>query len=346
MAYTTINKSSLNFNTKLYTGNGGTNAQTGVGFKPDLTWIKNRTASGEGHHLYDVVRGVTKRIRSDTNAAESTVSTGLTTFGTDGFTVGNTAGVNGNGNGIVAWNWKAGTAVSGNTTGSGTYKSYSGSVNTTAGFSIIKYTGNGAAGHTIPHRLGVTPSTIFVKMTSDTGDWSSYHSALGNTKYMRLSGSGTSTTSSTYWNNTSPNSTNFTVGTTGNLNGNNSTFIAYCFADVKGYSKMSGYTGNANTNGTFVYTGFKPTFVMFKATASNESWQIYDTKRNPANALGEYLNPNNTSAAGNNSNFVDYLSNGFKLRTTDGGVNSSQLYVYMAFGQSLVGSNGITAKAR
>ena len=345
MAYTTINKSSLFMNTKLYTGNGGTNNITGVGFKPDLVWTKQRTDAAD-HRLYDIVRGVYKQIASNTSAAEETSNTTLTAFGSDGFSLGSNADANQNAKNFASWNWKAGTAVSGNTTGSGTSKSYSGSVNTTAGFSIIKYTGNGAAGHTIPHRLGVTPSTIFVKMTSDTGDWSSYHSALGNTKYMRLSGSGTSTTSSTYWNNTSPNSTNFTVGTTGNLNGNNSTFIAYCFADVKGYSKIGGYTGNANTNGTFVYTGFKPTFVMFKATASNESWQIYDTKRNPANALGEYLNPNNTSAAGNNSNFVDYLSNGFKLRTTDGGVNSSQLYVYMAFGQSLVGSNGITAKAR
>ena len=345
MAYTTINKSSIHMNNKIYTGNGSSShGITGVGFKPDWTWIKSRSNTTD-HILTDIVRGVTVSIKSNTSAGNATDSNHLKSFNSDGFTLGAENDVNGNSRTYASWNWKAGGSQgSANTAGSinTTYTS----VNTTAGFSISQYTGTGSNA-TVGHGLGSgnIPKMIIVKKLNGADSWTIYHASLGATKKINFD-TGAAGTQSDRWNDTSPTDTLFSIGTNGSVNANNATYVAYCFADVKGYSKMGGYSGNNNVNGTFVYTGFKPTFVMFKSTASSESWQIYDVKRNPANALGEYLNPNNNSAAGNNSNFVDYLSNGFKLRTADGGVNSSQLYVYMAFGQSLVGTNNIPCTAR
>jgi hypothetical protein len=343
MAYTTINKSSAHFNTKLYTGNGGTNNITGVGFKPDWTWLKKRNGTAN-HHLVDSVRGVGYYLYANlTNAQGGNGSALLTSFNTDGFTL--DAGANSNASGAtgVSWNWKAGGTASSNTNGSITS---SVSANPTAGFSIVSFTGT-QANATIGHGLSSAPKMIIVKAKTQDDGWYVWNVDYNtsNNKYQRMETTGTLGAGTAFWNDTAPTSSVFSVGSSTGTN-YNGPMIAYCFANVQGYSKMGGYIGNGNADGTFVYTGFKPTFVMFKSTATSESWQIYDTKRNPFNALGEYLNPNNTSAAGNNANFVDYLSNGFKLRTHDGGVNSSQLYIYMAFGQSLVGSNGVTAKAR
>ena len=345
MAYTTIKKPSDYFNTKLYTGNGGTQSITGLDFQPDWTWIKNRTAVGEGHHLYDAVRGVEKRLRSDSTSAESTVSTGLTTFGTDGFTVGSNAGVNGNGNGIASWNWKAGTAVSGNTTGSGTYKTYTGSVNTTSGFSIIKYVGNGTAGHTIPHNLGAVPKMIIVKDLSVVSEFKIYSAELANTEMLVFSNQA-KWTSRTEWNSTTPTSTVFSLGNQANVNTNDRSYIAYCFAEKQGYSKFGSYTGNGSTDGTFVYTGFKPAFLMIKSINLTESWFMYDTKRSTYNVVENYLFANLSNAEETSTaNSIDILSNGFKIRTTDSRLNTSGSYIYMAFAeQPLVGDNPATAR--
>jgi hypothetical protein len=300
MAYTTINKSTDHFNTKLYTGNGGTNAITGVGFQPDLVWIKDRDATGY-HFWTDAVRGVTKTLFSNTTGAEGTEVNGLTAFGTDGFTVGAHSNINTNGRNIVSWNWKAaGGQGSSNTDGSinTTYTS----VNTTAGFSISTYSGNGTAGATIGHGLGVVPKMIIVKnKTHAGGNWVVYHESLGNTKAVYLD-----------------------------------------------YSKFGSFTGNGNADGTFIYTGFKPSWIMFKRTSAASDWTIFDTKRLTYNVNNLRLEANTTDAEPSGAaNKIDILSNGFKMRHSSSSFNNSGgTYIYMAFGQSLVGTNNIPATAR
>ena len=350
MAYTTINNGKLYFNTKLYTGNGSTNAITGVGFQPDWVWIKDRD-NVRNHVLNDAVRGATENLFSNTDGAESTDTSTLTAFNSDGFTLGNGTKVNGSSITFASWNWKAGTSFTNDAsaTGIGTIDS-TGSVNTTAGFSIISYTGNGSAGATIAHGLGSTPSTIFVKKISAIGDWSSYHSVLGNTGYMRLNNNNAFATASTYWNDTSPTSSVFTAGTTGNINGSGVSYIAYCFAEKQGFSKMGSYTGNGNADGPFVYTGFKPAWVMIKkTTGTNGWWGIQDNKRDPENIVDKtlYANVYDTEYSGANY-YQDFLSNGFKIRTAHAGMNESAApYIYMAFAENpFTTSTGVPATAR
>ena len=341
-----IDKPTDYFETNLHTGNGSTQSITSLDFQPDLIWIKRRNSSSN-HILTDAVRGNTKWLESNGNNAEQTGSDRITSFNSDGFSLGSNANVNANTGTFASWNWKAGTSVSGDTTGSGTLKTYTGSVNTTSGFSIIKYTGNGTAGHTIPHHLGVAPSAIFVKKLNELGDWSSYHSVLGNAGYMRLNNTNAFATASTYWNNTSPTSSVFTTGTTGNINGSGSTYIAYCFADVQGYSKFGSYTGNGNADGTFVYTGFKPAWVMTKRTDSTSAWQMFDNTRSPSNPTDKRLKADQNSAEDTNLE-RDFLSNGFKIRTSNTTINGSGVsMIYMAFAENpFVTSTGVPACAR
>jgi hypothetical protein len=347
MAYTTINKSTDHFNTKLYTGNGGTNAITGVGFQPDLVWIKDRDATGY-HFWTDAVRGVTKTLFSNTTGAEGTEVNGLTAFGTDGFTVGAHSNINTNGRNIVSWNWKAaGGQGSSNTDGSinTTYTS----VNTTAGFSISTYSGNGTAGATIGHGLGVVPKMIIVKnKTHAGGNWVVYHESLGNTKAVYLDLTDASGTAGA-WNNTSPTSSVFTVNDANALNGSGGRqYVAYCFAEKTGYSKFGSFTGNGNADGTFIYTGFKPSWIMFKRTSAASDWTIFDTKRLTYNVNNLRLEANTTDAEPSGAaNKIDILSNGFKMRHSSSSFNNSGgTYIYMAFGQSLVGSNNVPCTAR
>ena len=353
MAYTTIKKPSDYFNTKLYTGNGSTNAITGVGFQPDWVWIKNRT-DVSSHNLYDVVRGTSAgKLKSNSTAAESYNAQDLSVFGTDGFTVGSNNEVNGSSDNMVSWNWLANnTSGSSNTDGSITSTV---SANTTAGFSIVSYTGTATSGVTIGHGLGVKPDMIILKNRSpDTASWPVYHSSLGATKYLGLNSTGTSTTSNTRWNDTEPTSTVFTLGSSGDVVGDSSgePFIAYCFAEKTGYSKFGSYIGNGNADGSFVYTGFKPTWILAKhasgGTASGEHWNLQDVKRSPYNSSIIMLSPNQSSADNSTTNnSIDILSNGFKIRTNDGRLNNAgATYIYMAFGQTLVGSNNIPCTAR
>ena len=350
MAYTTVNKSTDYFNTKLWTGNGGTQSITGVGFQPDMAWIKSRS-SGAWHHLGDAVRGADKRLQPNDSGAESTLSTGITSFDSDGLSFGASGDVNGSGNSTVAWNWLAGTTGSGTTGGSGTAKAYSYSVNTTAGFSIVKYAGNGAAGHTIPHHLGVVPKMIIIKDLTDNEAWRVYHAGLGNfAKWLELNSTAAETTDSSVFDNV-PTSSGFLVGSANPVNNATHDYIAYCFADVQGYSKVSGsYTGNGNADGSFIYTGFKPAFVMIKETSvAGESWYILDTKRNTFNPCGKRLRPNSSGVEEDQTNnYTDILSNGFKLRTTDGRLNrSGSTYIYMAFAEApLVGTNNVPCTAK
>jgi len=346
MAFTTINKSTDYFNTKLYTGNAGTQAITGVGFQPDWVWIKNRNSATE-HSIFDAVRGATYRIASNNTDAQSAQAAELTAFGSDGFTTGNAGGTNGSGNGIVAWNWKANGQGSSNTDGSinTTYTS----VNTTSAFSISKYTGTGSNA-TVGHGIGVKPSMILVKRLDSTGGWLTYHSSVGATKYLELDSSGGSATNSTIWQDTEPTSSVFSISTNASVNGSSGTFVAYCFAEKQGYSKFGSYVGNGSTDGTFVYTGFKPAWIMFKDLRSGQSWNMYDNKRSPINFVDERLraNLNGAEVQDTGSSDMDFVSNGFKLRNNWDQLNSSgQTIIYMAFAAApLVGTNNIPANAR
>ena len=344
-----INKPSLHFNTVTYTGNGADRSITGVGFQPDWIWVKERTDTSE-HRSSNSTTGSKNVLFPSADFAEQVDQYGtIDSFDADGFSIttgttnSNYVGLNVNGVDMVTWHWKA----NGGTTSSNTDGSITSTVqaNTTSGFSIVSYTGTGSNA-TVGHGLGSTPSVIFVKGRNLTSDWSSYHSVLGNTGYMRLNNSNAFATASTYWNDTSPDSSVFTVGTTGNVNGDGNNYIAYCFAEKKGFSKFGSYTGNGSTDGTFVYTGFKPAWVLLKNT-TGDNWTLLDSTRDVDNPAAARILPNLNFAEGS-SNTIDFYSNGFKLLRTDAGENGSGVnYVYMAFAeQPLVGTNNIPATAR
>ena len=348
MAYSTIPKGSLYMNAKLYTGDGAaSHAITGVGFQPDWVWLKNRSGA-DNNSLNDVVRGANKNLVSNNANLEATTTDQLMSFNSDGFTVGASGSANTNGNNFVGWNWKAGTAVSGSTTGSGTAKTYTGSVNTTSGFSIIKYTGNGTAGHTIPHHLGAAPQMVIVKALSTNDDWMVGHTAAGFNQFMILN-SDVRDATGTQWNSTVPTSSVFSIGSNNNMNQNGNNFIAYSFTNVQGFSKFSGYTGNGYADGPFIYTGFKPAWVMVKKISGPNHWIIWDNKRSTKDGFNVidrklYANLNN---AENGNDDIDFLSNGFKFQTNTGDWNESEDYLYAAFAEApLVGTNNIPATAR
>jgi hypothetical protein len=355
MAYTTINKPSQYFNTLLWTGNGNsTRSLTGVGFKPDWVWIKSRSGA-YSHHLFDIVRGVEKALQSNSSNAESNQpSSGyLTAFNSDGFSVSqgsfSATNVNENGTTYVSWNWLGANTTVSNTSGTITSTV---SANTTAGFSIATYTGNGTSGATVGHGLGVAPSMIILKSRSNSGaQWAVYHQSLGNTKALQLDATNAAGTSAAYWNNTSPTSTVFSLGNGTDPNENTGTYVAYCFAEVKGFSKFGSYTGNGSDDGTFVYTGFKPAFLMAKRTDSTGYWYLWDSVRKTFNYNGTVLFPNDTSAESSyvpSNPVVDFLSNGFKLRGSYPEVNASGgTFIYMAFAENpFVSSTFIPTTAR
>jgi hypothetical protein len=288
MAYTTIDKSDDYFNTVLYTGTGATQSITGVGFQPDWVWIKNRSRT-DYHSLYDVVRGVTNEIYTNGTFVEYSNANALTAFGSDGFTVGSANDVNFNGSNIVSWNWLANGAGVSNTDGSITSTV---SANTTSGFSIVSYTGTGSAA-TIGHGLSTSPSMILIKNRTTAYSWIVYHKSLGATKNLYLDLTGASDISSIQFNDTEPTSSVFSVGTSLATNKSSDSIIAYCFAEKKGFSKFGSYTGNGSADGTFVYTGFKPAFILYKnSTASGDSWQMFDNKRLGYNVANRQLQPN------------------------------------------------------
>jgi len=344
MAYTTINKSSEHFNTKLYTGTGSTQSITGVGFQPDLVWVKDRDVT-HWHTLTDIVRGTTKVVYTNSDTAEVTLSNGITSFDSDGFTTGSEVKTNNNGDNFVSWNWLGANGTASNTDGSITSTV---SANTTSGFSIVKYTGNGTSGATIGHGLSSVPKVMFIRTYDAAAGFQVYHVATGNTKFAGyLNATDAAGTTAGAWNNTTPTSSVFTVGNGGNTNTNGGTHIAYVFAEKKGFSKFGSYTGNSNTDGTFVYTGFKPAWIMTKKTSGTSDWFILDNKRDTFNVASITLSPNNNTADNDQDNVIDFLSNGFKLRTSYGGFNDGGSYIYMAFAKApLVGTNNIPATAR
>ena len=356
MSYTTINKSSLHFNTKLYTGNGGTNAITGVGFQPDWVWIKNRS-SAQDHQIYDAVRGVNKKLESNNSEAEATLGGGLQAFGTDGFTLGDHSESNDNGDSYVSWDWKANGAGSANSDGA---TASTVSVNSTAGFSIVKWTGTGS-GTTIGHGLGAKPKIIFVKNRSSATNWVVNVGEIvgADERSLRLNSTNAIMADAaqaggyTYNNQaTTFQTANGSNGNQNDVNQSGNDIIAYCFKEVAGYSSFGTYTGNGNADGPFIYTGFKPAFVLMKRYGSTGNWVIQDNRRSqadPGNPANRDLNPSNNEAEEAN-NGIDLYANGFKQVNTDGDSNaggSGNTYIYMAFAAApLVGSNNVPATAR
>ena len=345
-AYTTIKKPLDYFNTKLYSGSNGTQNVTGVGFQPDFIWLKCRS-SAYHHRLFDAVRGVNKNWRSNSTDVEQNIAEGVTAFASDGFSVtqGSNLEYNASGQTYVSWNWKANGAGSSNSSGSITSTA---SANTTAGFSIVSYTRNATNSASFGHGLGVKPKIVFIKNRStaknpvwwqDTDD--------DGTSNQRLVLSGTGSNLNNY--HVTFGTDTITLGNTDdawNKSGDN--FIAYCFAEKTGFSKMDYFIGNGYSNGTFVYTGFKPAWIITKRIDSTGNWMLIDNKRLGYNPAQRDLRPNLTNAEGNDETF-DILSNGFKVRTTSGdfGGGSGAVYIYMAFADKpLVGSNNVPAVAR
>tara|TARA_R100000654_G_scaffold16463_4_gene34452 strand:+ start:1718 stop:2797 length:1080 start_codon:yes stop_codon:yes gene_type:complete len=359
VAYTTIDNPELYFQTKLYTGTGSSNAITLDGsenMQPDWVWIKCRDDS-HNHQVFDSVRGVHKRMRTDTTGAETQSSESLKSFDTDGFTVGTQANVNASASGdnsFVAWNWKAGTSFSNDAsaTSVGTLDS-SGSTNQTAGFSIVSYTGAGGT-QSVAHNLGGTPEMIIFKCRETATDWTTFHKGLGGAnKHLSLNQTAAAGTDTDFFANTNPTSTVFSVGAASNTNRTSEGMIAYCFRSIKGYSKFGSYTGNASEDGIFIYTGFRPAWVVFKNISASNDWFAIDIKRDtlaPNNPVGrKSLNLNSSAVeVTRTTKDMDFVSNGIKLRTADGTQNNNgENYIYMAFAESpFVSSSGIPTTAR
>jgi len=327
----TIADPSAHFQTTVYTGNGSTlevNQSGNSTFQPDWVWGKRRNAA-ESHALFDAVRGTTKIIYSNLTNAEITNS-GLTAFDADGFTIGSSATLNANTGTYVAWQWKANGSGSSNTDGT---VSSTVSANTTAGFSIAKWTHTTASNYTVGHGLGAVPKMILVKTTDQGTNWGVYHSdiTVGN----RLILNSTSAQTTGYWGANSWTSSTFSIGSARDANG--STAVAYCFAEVDGFSKMGSYTGNGSSDGPFVYTGMTPEFVIIKRTNTTENWIMLDNARSEYNVTDDVQYSNLAQADGTNSatTRVDNVSNGFKVRGTNTNINASgSTYIYMAFASS------------
>jgi hypothetical protein len=279
--------------------------------------------------LFDAVRGVTKKLTSNSTNAEATES-GLTAFNSDGFTLGSDVGLNQSTSTYVAWNWKANGSGSTNTAGSITSTV---SANTTSGFSVVTYTGNSTSGATVGHGLGVTPTMYIVKKRNlTTSDWPVYHASIGATGAIRLNLTSATDVTAAYWNNTAPTSSVFSIGNASDTNQNSANYVAYCFAPIAGYSAFGSYTGNGSADGPFVYTGFRPAYLLVKHTNGVNYWFVFDSARDTSNAVDLLLDPNDSRAEISGALFFDFLSNGFKSRATDGGQNSSGgTYIYMAF---------------
>ena len=346
MAYTTIDDPSAYFQTDLYTGTGSSLANTFDGnsdMQPDWVWIKERNGATD-HALYDSSRGVQEQLESNTTTAETTEATGLTAFGSDGFTVGALAQVNTSSDTYVAWGWKA----NGGTTASNTDGDITSTVqvNSDAGFSIVTDSPPNNTARSIGHGLGVAPQVVIRRARNRVENWRVFHSAAGSTGALMLDNADAYNSSIVLF--TGVTSTTFGVGTDFSVNGNFN-YISYCFAEVQGYSKFSSYVGNGVADGPFVYTGFKPAFLMVKRTdAGSSNWQIKDSARNPSNLADKTLFPNTTQSEYSTFYFYDLLSNGFKVRGTDAELNDSGgTYIYMAFAENpFVTSTGIPATAR
>jgi hypothetical protein len=330
----TILDGDLYFNATLYTGNGTGQSITNAGsMQPDFVWVKSRTQA-TSNYVYDSLRGAGYRLATNLTVTEALIS-GVTSFDSNGFTVGTETGNNNTGDSYVGWQWRASNAAGVSNT-QGTITSTV-SANTTAGFSIATFTTPGGySTGTVGHGLGVTPSMIIVKnrtAPSGANNWNTFHTSIGNTGALYLNTTGATTTSSAFWNNTSPTSSVFTIGS--NLYASTD-YVAYCFSQVAGYSAFGSYTGNGSSDGPFIYTGFRPRYVLIKCSNTTGDWWLEDTSRNTYNAADLVLFPNTSGAeSGSGVYYWDFLSNGFKLRSTSAGYNGSgNTYIYAAFAEN------------
>jgi len=334
--YTTIDDPGAYFQAKTYTGNGTAIGSGGLAvtldgdtdMSPNLVWIKGRSTT-YSHQLYDTVRGVTKRIFSDLTTAEETDTEGLTAFGSDGFTLGSNAGVNTSSGTFVAWNWKE---------------------SADAGFDIVSFTGNETA-RTVAHSLSAVPHFMLMKSTAGTAGWGVYHQKMSSTPaedYLYLNTTDTIGDSVNFWNDTAPTDSVFSLGASG-VSNKTGAMIGYLWSEKQGFSKFGKYIGNGNADGTFVYTGFRPAYVMIRDPGNAENWPIFDNKRDGYNVNKVLLYANTTTAdTTTGANQIDLLSNGFKCRSNDNGTNrSSATFIYTAFAEApFVNSNGVPCNAR
>ena len=305
-----IDKPTDYFNTVLYSGTGNEQTVSGVGFQPDFTWLKSRT-NGQPNTLQDAVRGATKQLHSNNTDTETSYTQLLKSFNSDGFVLGTDSFINQNSQNFVSWNWKEEATL----------------------FDIVSFTGNGNA-RTISHNLGSVPKFMIIKDRDNVRNWGTYHVAIGAGKDAGyLNNTVVPEANTNFWNNTTPTASVFSVGTDGTYNGNGNNYIIYLFGNSS-VTKCSSYTGNGNADGTFVYTGFKPAFVLVKRTDSANDWCLYDNKRDTYNVVQDKLQPNQTSAESDDTS-MDFVSNGFKLRETGGNFNASGgTYIYMAFAEN------------
>ena len=344
MAYSSIAKPEDHFNTVLYTGNGSTQSITGIGFQPDWVWIKGRSVAA-GSNLSDSVRGVNKQLQTASTAAEETLTTCVTAFDSDGFSLGSNGNVNTNSGTFVAWNWLAGGGTTTNPSG-GTITTTA-SVNTTAGFSVFTYTGNGSAAH-IAHGLGVAPTVVIIKGRSNTDNWFVKHPGISANQYVYINSTGAVASGSNVWSATNPDATKIYIGTDAGVNGSGETYVCYALAEKKGYSKFGSYTGNGNASGTYVHTGFRPAWVLVKRTDSaGNNWQLHDIKRTQyAQPINHRVSPTVTLAeqTGDTLGF-EFFANGFRPNNTNADYNgSTNSYIYLAFAEHpFVGNDSGTA---
>ena len=333
----TIPAGNLFMNATTYTGTGASlnviNGVAGQSFQPDFVWIKSRSVA-ENHLAYDSVRGTNQRLYPNLTAAESTATNQFNSFNSNGFTLGADPSQQANITGatMVAWNWKAGGTAVSNTDGT---RTSSVSANQTSGFSVATFTAQSSGTGSVGHGLGATPSMLILKTRNAVNGWPTYHSSVGLNNYLLLNSNANTAADSNSF--TAVSSTTFTLGSSF-ANGN--TYVAYCWAPIAGYSAFGSYTGNGSTDGPFVYTGFRPKFVLFKSTSvSANDWIMYDTSRNTYNVMGASLVPNSSAAENGVSlsyeNIVDFLSNGFKLRQANYANNGPSVpYIYMAFAEN------------
>jgi len=346
MAYTTIDNPELHFQCKTYTGNGSTQSITLDGsedMQPDFVWIANRGRS-EDKPLYDSVRGATKAILSDTTAASETKSAGLTSFNSDGFSLGSDSMANANNDTMVAWCFKGGGSASSNSNGSITS---SVSANTTAGFSISTLDVGDTGNITFGHGLGAAPTFFWIKATSGTGGWVVYSLIVGNNKYLYLNSTDAAATSTSVWQNTAP--TSAVIYTNSSDMQDDRVVVCHAFTPIKGFSKFGSYTGNNNSDGPFVFLGFKPAFLMIKRSSDGtNSWEIRDNKRDTFNSADDRAFADASAADDADNEGVDFLSNGFKIKNNGAGGNADGVtYIYVAFAEApFVNSNRVPCNAR
>ena len=331
MSYTNgLDNPELYFQCKLYTGNGSTQTitydNTDADLDADMIWLKSRS-DAYSHQLFDTVRGATELLNPEANDAEQTLS-GITAFGTDSFNIGSDAGTNGSSKTYVAWCWKE-TA--------------------TAGFDIVTYTGNGSA-RTISHSLSAVPHWILQKERNEASNWKVYHhknTSAPETDYLTFNTTAATDDYADYWNDTAPTSSVYSIGSAADINGSSDTYVTYLWSEKQGFSKFGSFVANSNTDGPFIYTGFRPALVIGKCASDTNDWFMFDNKRSTFNPVDDSLYPN-TNAAENTNHIIDFLSNGFKIRDSDGTVNSTgNTYVYMAFAEApFVNSKGEPCNAR